>query len=183
MVASGDRDCIDRYVRPTLAGEKIGSLAVTEPDGGSDVGHLRTAATARDGDHYVVNGAKTFITSGARADFVMTAARTGGPGAGGVSLLVVDKGTPGFAVTRGWRRWAGCAPTPPSCPTPTCGCRPANLVGAEGRGFVQIAALRQERRRAWRSRPTRARSAAWTSPWRGAGTGTHSVSPLISPPE
>ena len=89
ILAAGDPDLIDRYVRPTLAGEQIGSLGVTEPDGGSDVAGLRTTARL-DGDHYVVNGAKTFITSGARADFVTTAVRTGGPGYGGVSLLVVD---------------------------------------------------------------------------------------------
>jgi acyl-CoA dehydrogenase len=95
----GSAELIDRYVRPTLAGEKIGSLAITEPGGGSDVAHLRTTAT-RDGDHYVVNGAKTFITSGVRADFVTVAVRTGGPGASGLSLLVIDKGTPGFTVDR-----------------------------------------------------------------------------------
>ena len=102
VVAAGDADLIDRFVRPTLAGELIGSLAVTEPDGGSDVAALRTRAL-REGDEYVVDGAKTFITSGGRADFVTTAVRTGGrtrPGARGVSLLVVERGTPGFTVTR-----------------------------------------------------------------------------------
>ncbi len=78
---------------PTLAGEKIGALAITEPGGGSDVGHLRTTAV-RDGDHYMVNGAKTYITSGVRADYVVTAVRTGGPGAAGVSLLVVERARP-----------------------------------------------------------------------------------------
>ena len=63
MVAAGNAAQIDRWVRPTLAGELIGSLAVTEPGGGSDVGRIRTTAR-RDGDHYIVNGAKTFITSG-----------------------------------------------------------------------------------------------------------------------
>lgn len=97
--AQGSPELVERYVRPTLAGELIGSLAITEPGGGSDVGALRTTAV-RDGDHLVVNGSKTFITSGTRADFVTTAVRTGGPGAGGVSLLVVDTSTPGFAVDR-----------------------------------------------------------------------------------
>src|SRR6201997_4720988 len=67
MIASGDARLIDEFVRPTLAGEKIGSLAITEPGGGSDVGHLRTSAvrcSGSEGDHYVVNGAKTYITSG-----------------------------------------------------------------------------------------------------------------------
>jgi acyl-CoA dehydrogenase len=99
LAAHGSADLVERFVRPTLAGEKIGALGITEPGGGSDVGGIRTTAV-RDGDHYVVNGAKTFITSGVRADFVTTAVRTGGPGAGGVSLLVVEKGTPGFTVDR-----------------------------------------------------------------------------------
>jgi acyl-CoA dehydrogenase len=92
-------DLVARFVRPTLAGELIGALAVTEPDGGSDVARLRTTAV-RDGSHYVVNGAKTFITSGVRADFVVAAVRTGGPGRAGISLLVVERDTPGFTVSR-----------------------------------------------------------------------------------
>ena len=64
MIVAGDPAQIDRWARPTLAGQMIGSLAITEPGGGSDVGHLRTSAV-RDGDHYIVNGSKTYITSGA----------------------------------------------------------------------------------------------------------------------
>ena len=74
-------------------------MAITEPDAGSDVAALRTTARRVD-DGFLVNGTKTFITSGVRADFVTTAVRTGGPGAGGLSLLVVEKGTPGFHVDR-----------------------------------------------------------------------------------
>ncbi|MFT4286308.1 MAG: acyl-CoA dehydrogenase family protein [Nocardioides sp.] len=103
LARHGSPALIDAYVRPTLAGERIGSLAITEPGGGSDVARLRTVAT-RDGDHYVVNGAKTFITSGVRADFVTTAVRTGGDGSRGLSLLVIDKDTPGFTVTRSLRK-------------------------------------------------------------------------------
>jgi len=129
---------VDRFVRPTLAGETIGSLAITEPGGGSDVAGIRTTAV-RDGDHYVVNGAKTFITSGTRADFVTTAVRTGGPGHAGVSLLVVEKGTPGFTVDRaltkmGWH----CSDTAElsyvDVRVPV-----ENLVGQENAGFYQIA--------------------------------------------
>lgn len=99
IVDSGNADLIDRYVRPTLAGQLIGSLGITEPGGGSDVSGLTTRAV-RDGDHYIVNGAKTFITSGVRSDFVTTAVRTGGEGFGGISLLVIDKGLPGFTVSK-----------------------------------------------------------------------------------
>ena len=70
--------------------ERIGALGITEPGGGSDVAGLRTTAR-RDGDAYVVNSAKAYITSGVRADFVTTAVRTGGEGYGGITLLVIDK--------------------------------------------------------------------------------------------
>jgi acyl-CoA dehydrogenase len=93
----GARHLRDTWIRPVLAGEAIAALAVTEPGGGSDVADLRTRAV-RDGDHWVVDGAKTYITSGTRADLVVTAARTGGPGAGGLSLLVVDPRSEGFAA-------------------------------------------------------------------------------------
>ncbi|MFV2115175.1 acyl-CoA dehydrogenase family protein [Micromonospora sp. LOL_025] len=99
IVASGDAELIDRYVRPTLAGTVIGALAITEPDGGSDVASIRTHAR-RDGEHYVVNGSKIYITSGVRADFVTTAVCTLPPGTGALTLLVIDKGTPGFTVGR-----------------------------------------------------------------------------------
>lgn len=99
MVASHDDGLIERYVRPTLAGTMIGALAITEPDGGSDVAGIRTCAR-RDGDHYVVNGSKTYITSGARSDFVTTAVCTDFPGSGSLSLLVIEKGLPGFTVGR-----------------------------------------------------------------------------------
>ena len=122
-----------RLLPAILSGELISALAVTEPSGGSDVANLRTSAR-REGDHYIVSGEKTFITSGMRADAITVAVRTGGPGASGVSLLVVDGDTPGLARTplkkMGW--W--------SSDTATLyfdGCRvPAgNLLGKEGQGF------------------------------------------------
>ncbi len=138
MIAAGDPAQIDRWVRPTLAGELIGSLAITEPGGGSDVGHLRTSAI-RDGDHYIVNGSKAYITSATRADFIVTAVRTGGPGAAGVSLLVIDTDTPGFSVTRrldkmGWRSSVTGELSYVDVRVPV-----ANLVGPENSGFAQIA--------------------------------------------
>ncbi|MCW2571943.1 MAG: putative acyl CoA dehydrogenase [Frankiales bacterium] len=137
IIASGTEALVDRYARPALQGQAIGSLAVTEPDAGSDVAQIRTAAE-RVGDHFVVNGAKTFITSGVRADFVTTAVRTGGPGHRGVSLLVIDTDSPGFAVSRrldkmGWRcsDTAELSFTDVKVPV-------ENLVGAEDSGFRQI---------------------------------------------
>jgi acyl-CoA dehydrogenase len=84
-----------RFVQPVLAGEKIAALAITEPSGGSDVANIKTTAV-RDGAFYVVNGSKTFITSGMRADYVTTAVRTGDAGMGGISVLVLEAGMPGF---------------------------------------------------------------------------------------
>jgi len=138
LAAAGDPEQIEKWVRPTLRGELVGSLAITEPGGGSDVGHLRTTAV-RDGDHFVVNGSKTFITSAVRADFVVTAVRTGGPGASGVSLLVIEKGTPGFEVARkldkmGWRASDTAELSFVDARVPA-----ANLVGEENSGFAQIA--------------------------------------------
>ncbi|WP_343063837.1 acyl-CoA dehydrogenase family protein [Haloechinothrix aidingensis] len=138
IVAADDPGQLDRWVRPTLAGEAIGALAITEPDGGSDVAGLRTTAK-RDGADYVVNGAKTFITSGTRADFVTTAVRTGEPGAHGISLLVIERDTPGFTVSRkldkmGWQCSDTAELTFTDCRVPA-----ANLVGEENTGFVQIA--------------------------------------------
>ncbi|TWP52128.1 acyl-CoA dehydrogenase [Lentzea tibetensis] len=140
IVESGNVDLIERFAKPAIAGDLIGSLAVTEPDSGSDVASIRTSAV-RDGDHYVVNGTKTYITSGCRADFVTTAVRTASQGHRGLSLLVVEKGTPGFTVRRkldkmGWH----CSDTAElsfvDARVPV-----ANLVGAKNDGFVQI--LRQ----------------------------------------
>ncbi|MGZ4428098.1 MAG: acyl-CoA dehydrogenase family protein, partial [Nocardioidaceae bacterium] len=75
IVASGNADLVDRFVRPTLAGEKIGALAVTEPGGGSDVARITTSAV-RDGDHYVVNGSKIFITNGYLAGLIALVVKT-----------------------------------------------------------------------------------------------------------
>lgn len=138
LIAAGDPEQLEKWVGPTLAGTKIGSLAITEPGGGSDVGHLRTTAV-RDGDHFVVNGAKTFITSAVRADFVVTAVRTGGDGAAGVSLLVIEKGTPGFEVARKLDKMGWLSSDTAELSFTDVRVPVANLVGAENSGFAQIA--------------------------------------------
>lgn len=137
IVGHGTDDLIDRYVRPTLGGDLIGALAVTEPGGGSDVAGLRTSAV-RQGDHFVVNGAKTFITSGIRADFVTTAVRTGADGYGGISLLVIDKGLPGFTVSSpldkmGWRSSDTAELSFTDVRVPV-----SQLVGEVGKGFLYV---------------------------------------------
>jgi len=120
-----------------LAGEKIISLAITEPDAGSDVAGLRTRAE-RDGDTFVVNGAKTYITSGTRADFVTTAVRTGGPGAQGVSLLLLERGMPGFTVSAPLRKMGWHCSDTAELHFDDVRVPASNLVGEPGSGFGQI---------------------------------------------
>ncbi|HVQ02737.1 MAG TPA: acyl-CoA dehydrogenase family protein, partial [Burkholderiaceae bacterium] len=134
IVAHGSEALKQRVVPPVLRGEKIAALCITEPGGGSDVAALKTTAV-RDGDHYVVNGEKTFITSGMRADFLTVAVRTdpANKGPSGVSLLVIDGDTPGLQRSElkkmGW--W--CSDTAhltfSDCRVPV-----VNRVGAEGEG-------------------------------------------------
>lgn len=119
-----------------IAGDLILALAVTEPSGGSDVANLTTTAV-KEGDEYIVNGQKTFITSGMRADYVTTAVRTGGAGATGVSLLVIPTTTDGFSATpldkMGW--WASDTATLyfDECRVPA-----RYLLGTENGGFPLI---------------------------------------------
>ena len=125
-----------RVLPEILSGTKISALAITEPGGGSDVASLRTTAQ-RDGDHYVVNGAKMFITSGMRADYNTVAVRTGGKGKGGISLLLIEKGTPGFTQAplkkMGW--WAS---DTASLAFADCRVPVENLIGEENHGFAGI---------------------------------------------
>ncbi|HUU02441.1 MAG TPA: acyl-CoA dehydrogenase family protein [Myxococcota bacterium] len=99
IVNAGSDKQKQRWLPRVLSGEWISALAVTEPDAGSDVAGIRTRAV-RDGDEFVINGSKMFITSGARADLVTTVVRTGGEGAAGISVMVVEKGRQGFSLGR-----------------------------------------------------------------------------------
>jgi len=136
-IAAVGSDALKARVLPEiLSGHKVSALAISEPSGGSDVAHLTTRAE-RHGDHYVVNGTKLYITSGMRADYFTVAVRTGGPGAGGVSLLLIDRDTPGFTRVplkkMGW--WASDTAQLffENCSVPV-----DNLIGEEGRGFAAI---------------------------------------------
>ncbi|MES1928346.1 acyl-CoA dehydrogenase [Salinisphaera dokdonensis CL-ES53] len=137
-IVKGGSEALRQAVVPEiLAGRKISALAITEPGAGSDVANVATTAV-RDGDHYVINGAKTFITSGIRADYVTVAVRTGGAGHAGVSLILVPTDAPGFSRTpldrkMGW--W--CSDTATlyfdDCRVPT-----GHLLGVENEGFRLI---------------------------------------------
>jgi acyl-CoA dehydrogenase len=137
LVAAGDPALIDRVARPVLAGERIVALAVTEPDGGSDVAGLRTRAV-RDGEDYVVTGSKLFITSGTRADFLTTAVRTGGPGAGGLSLLVIDSDLPGVGVSAPLRKMGWLCSDTAGITFDGVRVPASNLIGPENSGFLSI---------------------------------------------
>lgn len=136
IAAAGAPELKARVLPRILSGESISCLAITEPSGGSDVSAIQTSAV-RDGDHYVVRGSKTFITSGMRGDYFTVAVRTGGPGIDGVSLLLIEADRPGFARTElkkmGW--WASDTATLyfDDVRVPA-----GNLLGEENRGFRLI---------------------------------------------
>jgi acyl-CoA dehydrogenase len=133
IAAAGSEELKRRVLPSILAGEKISALAITEPGGGSDVASLRTTARL-EGNDYVVVGEKTFITSGMRADYYTVAVRTGGPGAAGVSLLLIERDRPGFTRTlldkMGW--W--CSDTA-TLHFDAVRVPAANLIGEENAGF------------------------------------------------
>ena len=137
IIAFATAEQKQRFVPPVLCGDKIAALAITEPGGGSDVAGLATRAV-RDGDDYIVNGAKTFITSGCRADLITTAVRTGGPGHGGISLLVVESATPGFSVSRKLHKTGWWASDTAELAFEDCRVPAANLIGPENSGFFAI---------------------------------------------
>jgi acyl-CoA dehydrogenase len=129
-----------RYLAPAIQGQLIGAFAVTEPGAGSDVAGLRTTAR-RDGDHYVLDGSKTYITSGVRADYVIAAVKTDpSKGHRGLSMVIVEKGTPGLSVAKklkkvGWRASDTAELVFEECRVPA-----EQLLGSEGNGFAQILA-------------------------------------------
>jgi alkylation response protein AidB-like acyl-CoA dehydrogenase/putative sterol carrier protein len=137
ILRAGSEELKQRYVVPSVAGRKVGALAITEPDAGSDVASIRTTAV-RDGDHFVVNGAKTFITNGAEGDFLTLAVRTGGKGAAGISLLAVDGDTPGVRVANrlaklGWHASDTAEIVFEDARVPV-----DRLIGGENQGFALI---------------------------------------------
>ena len=136
LLAMGSAALKQRFVPPVLAGEQIAALAITEPGGGSDVANLSTRAQ-RQGDHYIVNGSKTFITKGMQADVFTVAVRTGDPGIGGISMLLVTADAPGFSRTplrkMGWH----CSDTA-SLYFDNCRVPADQLIGPENQGFMGI---------------------------------------------
>jgi acyl-CoA dehydrogenase len=137
VLSMGTEKQKQKFLVPVLKGEKISALGITEPNAGSDVANIRTRAV-RNGDHYIVNGSKTFITSGCRAHFITTAVRTGGAGYKGVSLLMIDSSTPGFTVAKKIRKMGWNASDTAELSFMDCRVPVENMLGGEGQGFVGI---------------------------------------------
>lgn len=133
----GDERIKQNYLAPSISGDKIGCLAVTEPFGGSDVAGMRSTAV-KQGDHYILNGSKTFITNGVYCDYMVVAAKTNPElGNKGISMFVVDKDTSGVSVSKlnklGWRASDTAEIAFDNVKVPA-----ENLMGEEGKGFPYI---------------------------------------------
>ena len=133
----GNAEQHDRFIKPVLAGDCISALAITEPGTGSNVAGVRTTAT-RDGDSYLIRGAKTFITSGVRADVVTVLARTGEDPHQGLTFFVVEKGTPGFVVSKSLKKTGWWASDTAELHFDDCRVPLANRIGDEGSGFIAL---------------------------------------------
>lgn len=137
LAEAGSHELKSRFLTPAILGEKVGAIAVTEPFGGSDVAALRTTAV-KDGNEWVINGSKTFITNGHYCDFVVVACKTNtSMGINGVSLIVVERGTAGFSSSQlkkiGWHSSDTGEMAFDNVRVPM-----DNLVGKEGMGFFYI---------------------------------------------
>jgi len=137
IMYQGSHEQKERFMRPCIAGEKIAALAITEPGAGSDVSGIRMTAK-KDGDDYILNGTKLFITSGCRADFIVTLARTGEDPHGGLTFFVVEKDMAGFSASRslkktGWRASDTAELVYDNVRVPA-----SHRIGPEGSGFVAV---------------------------------------------
>lgn len=135
--AEGDDRIKLEYLAPSISGEKIGCLCITEPFGGSDVAGMRTTAV-KDGEFYILNGSKTFITNGVYSDYLVVAAKTAPElGGKGMSIFVIDRDTPGISATKldklGWRASDTGEIAFDNVKVPA-----ANLMGEENAGFGYI---------------------------------------------
>jgi len=120
-----------------ISGRKGSSLAITEPCGGSDVASLQTTAL-RDGDDYVLNGSKTFITGALKSQYFVVGARTGGAGLGGISLFFLEKDTPGFTMTPLGKKMGWWCSDQATLYFDNCRIPAKNIMGEENRGFISI---------------------------------------------
>ena len=135
--AIGTPEQHDEFLKPAISGDKIAALGISEPDAGSDVANIRTTARRVGGD-YVINGAKTYITNGTRADFITLAVRTGDDGYGGISLMTFPTDTPGFQVSRSLHKLGNLASDTGLLYFDNCKIPARYLLGEENHGFYYI---------------------------------------------
>ncbi|MDG2444705.1 MAG: acyl-CoA dehydrogenase family protein, partial [Flavobacteriaceae bacterium] len=133
----GDNRIKNKYLNPSISGDKIGCLCVTEPFGGSDVAGMKTTAV-RDGDFYIINGSKTFITNGVYSDYLIVAAKTDLTSKhAGMSIFILDRETQGISATKldklGWKASDTGEIAFDNVKVPV-----ENLMGEEGKGFPYI---------------------------------------------
>jgi acyl-CoA dehydrogenase len=135
----GSPEQLKRYLPSLIRGETVCAVAVTEPDAGSDVAGIRTRAV-RDGDHWVINGSKMFITNGVHGDLYFVGAKTdpSAKGSRGISIFIVEKGTPGFRVGRALKKSGWLCSDTAELVFENCRIPAANLLGGENKGFYQI---------------------------------------------
>ena len=139
LVNAGSRAQLEKYLPGVIRGERITAVAVTEPDAGSDVAGIRTRAR-RDGADWVLNGAKMFITNGVHADLYFVAARTDpdAKGSRGISMFIVEKGTPGFRVGRALNKTGWLCSDTAELVFEDCRVPAENLLGEENAGFYAV---------------------------------------------
>jgi alkylation response protein AidB-like acyl-CoA dehydrogenase len=143
LLAVGTEEQKERYLRPALAGKKIGALAISEASGGSDVGGMKTTAT-KDGDHYILQGSKCWITNGTIADYVILAARTGE--GHDITLFCLDRDTPGFTSSRITGKLGMHSSDTAELFLDECRVPASAVVGKAGMGFYYIMNNFQEER-------------------------------------
>jgi acyl-CoA dehydrogenase len=134
LAASGNESQKQKYIPPLASGDAIGAFALSEASSGSDAGSLRTTARL-DGDHYVINGTKLWITQGDVADTIVLMARTGGPGPKGVSSFIIEKGMKGFTLGKREKKMGCHISHTMELIFQDCRVPVANRIGAEGDGF------------------------------------------------
>ncbi len=134
----GTHEQKQRFLAPAIAGTAIAAIAMTEPDAGSDLAGIQTVAR-KDGDHWVLNGRKIFITNGARASWILVVAKSDRErGHSGYNLIVVEKGTPGFQVTRTLKKLGMHSSDTAELLFEDCRVPAGNLIGDEGEGWKQL---------------------------------------------
>jgi acyl-CoA dehydrogenase len=134
LIKYGTPEQKEKFVKPVIAGDRVAALAVTEPGGGSDVANLQTTAV-RKGDEYIVNGSKTFITSAINANQITCAVRTGGEGAHGISLLVIEADSPGYSVSNKLDKMGWWTSDTGEIFFDDCRVPVENRIGEENKGF------------------------------------------------